>query len=115
MSTKGPTLNRIGSSRLLCGSLKLSIDLGRLQFLGQRIGVGRNRGVELLFGRGLQMPVQIGALNGDILHLPRLDLVQQIGIGVLRLFPHACALRHDTPQQHQTNQDEDPEHDRFDG
>jgi hypothetical protein len=48
--------------------------------------------------------------------LARVDPVQQVGIRDLRVFAsHVGAALDNAPQQHQTNEDEDPEHDRFDG
>ena len=58
--------------------------------------------------------MQLSALDGYILHLLRIDLVEQIGVGDFRVFPHARATLHNTPEQHETDQDKDPEHDRLD-
>ncbi len=86
-----------------------------MQLVDQRVGVLRNRGVEFVLGSGLQVAVQFGALDGDILHLLRVDLVQQVGVGDFRLLSHVGAALHNAPKQHEADEDEDPEHDRFDG
>src|ERR1035437_8514902 len=61
------------------------------------------------------MAVELGTLDGDILHRARLDLVQQIGVANLSVLAGTGALLHHTPQQHEANEDKDPEHDRFNG
>ena len=88
------------------------VDLGRVQLVDQRIGAGRNRGMELVL-RALQMAVQLCALDGDILHLAGIDLVQKIGVADLCVLAHAGASLHHAPQEHEADEDKDPEHDRF--
>ena len=51
------------------------------QLVHQGVGARQDRGVELILGVGLQMAVELRSLNGDILHLPRVDLVEQVGVG----------------------------------
>ncbi len=87
-----------------------------MQLVDQSVGARRDRGVELIFRVGLHVAMEFRTLNGDVLHLPRIDLVQQVGIGDLRvLAPHVGAALDNAPQQHQADEDKDPEHDRFDG
>jgi hypothetical protein len=102
-TTKGPTLNSRGQG-----------DFSGAQRLLKILVVGRNSGVELILGRGFQVAVQLSALDRGILHQPGLRLIEQIGVGDLRVFPHARAALHYSPQHHQADEDEDPEHDRFD-
>ena len=104
-----------GQKQVALRILQRGADFIGVKVLRQRVGVGRDRDVELVFGRRLQVAVQFGALDGNVLHLTRFDLVEQIGVGELRLLPHARAPRDDTPQEHQTDEDEHPEHDCLDG
>ena len=75
--------------------------------------VGRQSGVELVFGRDLQMAFKVVALDGGILHQVVLHLVVEFGVGILRLFAHIRASLHDGPQHHQTDGDKHPEHNRL--
>src|SRR5579863_9479681 len=83
-----------------------------MQLADQRIRAGRDRGVELVFGSH-EMAVQLGTLDGHILHLTRFDLIEQIGVADLCVLANAGASLHYAPQEHETDKDKDPEHDRF--
>ncbi len=87
--------------------------LGRDHRLQEVFVVTRKRGVELVFGRDLQMAVQLVALDGGVLHLVVDHLVIEVGVGVLRLFAHAGAPLHHCPEHHQADEDKEPKHDGF--
>ena len=62
------------------------------------------------------MTSQVIALNGNVLDLLRVDLVEQIGVLDFRVFPaHAAAFGDDAPKHNQADENKDPEHDRLDG
>ncbi len=72
--------------------------------------------MELILGIGLQVAAQLRALDGDVLHLLRINLVEQVRVRDLRILAaDAIAAADNTPQQHQADEDEDPEHDGFNG
>ncbi len=69
----------------------LSGDLGGAEFLGQAVGSWLEIVVWNSILGALQMAMHIVALDGGVLHLPGLDLVQQIGVTDIRcLCPCWC-------------------------
>ena len=114
--TNGPRLMSNCKREVALLFLLWEVHAGRQHGLFQIFVVIADVGVELLFGRGLQVAVQLVALDLGILHQPLLHLAVQVGVGNLRVLgPHASALRHHAPKQHEADEDKDPEHDRFDG
>ena len=102
-----------GKQEVVLLGLDVAGHFGRDHGLQQVVVVGRQRGVELVVGRGLQMALQVVALDGNVFHLAGLHLVIKIGVRVLRIFGHAVALRHDDPQHQSADDDKHPKHDRF--
>ena len=75
--------------------------------------VGRQSGVELVFGRDLQMAFEVVALDAGIQHQAVLHFIVEFGVGILGLFTHIRASLHDEPQHHQADGDKHPEHNRL--
>jgi len=88
-------------------------DLGGQQRLFHILVVAGKRGVELVLGRGLQVAVQLIALDLRILHQALLNFVDQVGVFNLRILAHAGASLHHAPQKHEADENKHPEHDRF--
>jgi hypothetical protein len=95
--------------RLLDGE----VDLGGEHRLLKILVVAGDRGVELILGRGLQVAMQLVALDLGIHDLLVLHLVEEVGVLDLRILAHVCALLDHRPQHQEADEDEDPEHDCF--
>ena len=114
-STNGPTLNSSGIRMLFCGSLMSKLTLAdrsslvRLSMLLVEIVVW-NSSLD-----ALQVAMHFGSLDGRVLDLSGIDLIQQIRVAHRGRLAHARAPLNHGPKQHQADQDKYPEHDCFYG
>ena len=67
---------------------QIEVHLGGIELVGQAVGIGRNRGMELVL-RALQMAVQFIALDGGVLHLASVNLAQQVRVANVRGLAHS--------------------------